>query len=203
MQPLGLAEGRDGLLYVPASLAPETPAALVVLLHGAGGNARDTLRLLRDRADAEGFLLLVPESRGTSWDIIRGGYGPDVAFLDRALAAVFARYAVAPERVMLAGFSDGASYALSLGVMNGELFRHVVAFSPGFMAPRSSSGRPRIYVSHGTRDTVLPIDPCSRRLVPRLRGDGYEVLYREFDGPHTVPAEVVREALAWLRASPT
>ena len=36
--------------------------------------------------------------------------------------------------------------------------------------------------------------------VPQLRRAGYEVLYREFDGPHTVPREVAREALDWFTA---
>jgi phospholipase/carboxylesterase len=48
------------------------------------------------------------------------------------------------------------------------------------------------------RDQVLPIDRCSRRLVPRLRDAGYEVEYVEFDGPHTVPPELVDRALEWL-----
>ena len=46
---------------------------------------------------------------------------------------------------------------------------------------------------------MLPIDRCSRSLVPRIRAQGYEVSYSEFDGPHTVPQEMVREAFttAW------
>ena len=38
------------------------------------------------------------------------------------------------------GFSDGASYALSLGAANGDLFTHIAAFSPGFMRPPVSVG---------------------------------------------------------------
>ena len=97
-----------------------------------------------------------------------------------------------------AGFSDGASYALSLGLTNGDLFTHVLAFSPGFMAPRKRRGKPRLFLSHGTRDRVLPIDPCSRRIVPQVRRAGYDVTYREFDGPHTVPDEIAREAVDWF-----
>jgi predicted esterase len=100
----------------------------------------------------------------------------------------------------VAGFSDGASYALSLGVANGDLFTHIIAFSPGFLAPASRNGQPRIFVSHGVKDGVLPIDSCSRKIVPRLKHAGYEVRYREFDGPHTVPPEVAREALDWFGA---
>ncbi|HEX8091215.1 MAG TPA: alpha/beta hydrolase-fold protein, partial [Blastocatellia bacterium] len=123
-----------------------------------------------------------------------------VAFIDRALEHTFQLYNVKPARMAVAGFSDGASYALSLGVANGDLFTHIIAFSPGFLAPASRNGQPRIFVSHGVKDGVLPIDSCSRKIVPRLKHAGYEVRYREFDGPHTVPPEVAREALDWFGA---
>ena len=130
--------------------------------------------------------------------MILGAYWPDVAFLDEALRALFARRRVDPRRVALAGFSDGASYALSLALGNGDLFTHVLAFSPGFAAPPEPVGRPRVFVSHGVADEVLPIGPCSRRLVPRLRAAGYEVRYREFPGGHSVPPELASEAVAML-----
>jgi phospholipase/carboxylesterase len=90
------------------------------------------------------------------------------------------------------------SYALSIGITNGDLFREIIAFSPGFMAPDGEVDRPRIYISHGVHDQVLPIDHCSRRIVPQLRRAGYDVTYHEFDGPHTVPPEIAREALTWF-----
>ena len=200
--PLGLGAARDGLLYLPRGHRPELPAPLVLMLHGAGGDARHGLAPLLPLADAVGLILLAPDARRETWDVIRGGYGPDVAFIDRALAATFARHAVDPARVIAAGFSDGASYAVSIGLANGDLFTHVVAFSPGFAAAGGRRGAPGLFVSHGTRDDVLPIDVCSRRIVPILRRDGYDVRYREFDGPHAVPPEVAREALDWLAASP-
>ncbi len=127
-----------------------------------------------------------------------GSYGPDVRFLDRALEQAFGRLAVDEGRLAVGGFSDGASYALSLGLTNGDLFTHVIAFSPGFSAPAERRGEPPIFVSHGTRDEVLPIGRASRRIVPRLEREGYEVTYREFDGPHAVPEAVAREALGWF-----
>jgi phospholipase/carboxylesterase len=149
-------------------------------------------------ADEHGILLLAPDSRAATWDVIRGGFGPDVAFLDRALERVFASCPVDPGRVALEGFSDGASYALSLGIGNGDLFTHLIAFSPGFAAPAVQVGRPRILVTHGVHDAVLPIDRCSRRLVPALEGAGYDVTYEEFDGGHVVPPELARQAVLWV-----
>ena len=200
LQALGLARGRDALLYVPAGHRADRPAPLAVMLHGAGGTAEHGMSLVQGLADAAGLVVLAPPSRRPTWDVIGGEFGPDVAFVDEALAATFARCAVDPARLAIGGFSDGASYALSLGLTNGDLFTHVIAFAPGFMAPAEQVGEPRCYVSHGTRDAVLPIDQCSRRLVPVLRRAGYDVRYREFDGPHTVPADVAREAVDWLTA---
>lgn len=200
VQKLGLGGRRDGLLYVPESYRADRPAPLVVMLHGAGGNADHALDPLLKLADEAGLLLLAPDSRGPTWDLILGDYGPDVAFIDQALAHVFERYAVDPERIALEGFSDGASYALSLGLANGDLFHHLIAFSPGFLAPPGQQGEPRLFISHGTQDTVLPIGPCSRKVVPRVERAGYKVRYREFEGGHSVPPRIAREALDWFIA---
>ena len=200
LHPLGLDRDRDALLYVPAGYRADQPAPFVLSLHGAGGNETSGLYPLRDLADEAGVILLSPASRQQTWDVIRGGYGPDVAFIDRALAAAFARCAVDPELLAVTGFSDGASYALSLGITNGDVFMHVMAFSPGFMAPADQRGEPRIFISHGTNDQVLAIDRTSRRIAPQLARAGYDVQYYEFDGPHTVPPEIARQALDWFVA---
>ena len=196
---LGLAPGRDGYLYIPRSYQPDRPAPLVLMLHGAGGEASGGLFPLQRLADEAGTLLLAVDSRDRTWDVIvQGGFGPDAAFIDRALAHTFARYAVDPKRLGAEGFSDGASYALSLGITNGDLFTHILAFSPGFASPAGQTGVPRIYISHGRRDRILPIDSCSRRIVPKLQDAGYDVRYHEFSGEHTVPPDVAREALDWF-----
>ena len=199
LQPLVLGAARDSYLYVPATYRVEHPVPLVLLLHGAGGHAHQGLDPLRGLADATGLLLLAPASRGSTWDLlVSHRYGPDLALIDRALEQTFSRYAVAPERVAVGGFSDGASYALSLGITNGDLFTHAIGFSPGFVAPAGRTGSPRVFVSHGTHDRVLPIDRCSRKIVPRLERAGYDVLYREFDGGHEIPPEIALEAVGWF-----
>jgi predicted esterase len=196
--PLGLTTGRDALILVPRSYRPERLAPLAVMLHEAGGTARQGLSFFGPFAEDAGLILLAPESRGRTWDIILGAYGPDAAYLDRALVWTFERYAVDPRCLAIGGFSDGASYALSLGLTNGDLFGHVIAFSPGFMAPAAARGKPAIFDSHGRRDDVLPIGVTSHELVPRLERAGYEVRYEEFDGGHTVPPDIARDALDWF-----
>ena len=195
---LGLESGRGGLLYIPPGHETMGKTPLALALHGAGGDARSGLSHLVGLADEFGLVLLAPESLGRTWDVLAGGFGPDVDFIDRALGQTFDRLNVDAGRLAITGFSDGASYALSLGLTNGDLFTHAIAFSPGFAAPADRRGKPPVFVSHGKRDRVLPIERCSRRIVPQLEREGYEVSYREFNGPHTVPGEVAREALEWF-----
>jgi phospholipase/carboxylesterase len=197
LQPLQLDTGRDGLLFVPSTYAPDRPHPLVVMLHGAGGDAAGGMSPFREHADQVGMILLAPDSRGRTWDALLGGYGRDVAFLDQALHQTLEHYAVDPGNVTVEGFSDGASYALGLGLANGDLFRRVVAFSPGFVPAGRRHGLPRVFISHGEADDVLPIDRCSRRIVPRLRSLDYDVRYREFPAGHAIPPDIVQEALAW------
>ena len=192
---LELGPGAEAYLAVPP--AGPTARALWVFCHGAGGNAHDALRAVGREAVGRGVVVLATTSAGSTWDLVAGGLGRDVAVLDAALEQVFDRLPV--DRVALGGFSDGGSYALSLGVANGDLFGDVLAFSPGFLAPPAQEGLPRIWICHGTDDRVLPVDRCGRRVAGQLRQAGYDVGYDEFAGGHVITPELVRAGLdRWL-----
>jgi phospholipase/carboxylesterase len=176
---------------------PPRPRPLLVFFHGAGGTAAQSVDLVGAPATARDALVLAPSSVAATWDLIAGGLGRDVAVLDAALEQVFARQRVTG--VALGGFSDGASYALSLGLANGDLAEAVLAFSPGFASPPRLQGRPRIWISHGSHDRVLPVARCGRRLAQQLGASGYELTYEEFDGGHVVrPADVTAALTLWL-----
>jgi phospholipase/carboxylesterase len=190
--------GPSGLLLVPSALLPTNP--LLVFFHGAGGSAAGSLPLVQPAADRHGCLVLLPTSTGRTWDFLVGGWGPDVARIDAGLAWVFDRFAVS--RSAFGGFSDGASYALSIGLANGDLADPLLAFSPGFAAPPELIGRPRVWISHGTEDAMLPIDRCARPTARSLSQAGYQVSYHEFAGPHTVPPDCLDRAARWWLAEP-
>jgi phospholipase/carboxylesterase len=194
---LGLDRKRDAILQLP-SKATGQALPLFVMLHGAGGTGEGVLRRVATAADEAGVAVLAPDSRDSTWDAIRDGFGPDVAFIDRALARVFETVSVDPARIAVGGFSDGASYALSLGLVNGDLFRRVAAFSPGFIVGGTPHGKPQFFISHGTADQILPIDRCSRVLVPQLQRRGYDVTFKEFSGGHQVPPDIAAEAMRWV-----
>jgi phospholipase/carboxylesterase len=196
---LGLGDDRDGLVYVPDTAEPGAP--VLVFLHGATGSGRAHLRAVLAAADRYGVVLVAPDSRDpVTWDLIaERRFGPDVAFLDRVLDALVdgLDLDVDTGRLAIGGVSDGASYALAVGLSNGDVFSTVLAFSPGFLVVPAATGRSRVFVSHGTADPVLPIDACSRSFVPVLRDAGYDVRFHEFDGGHTVPPAVSDAGVRW------
>jgi phospholipase/carboxylesterase len=195
---LRLSRDRDGVVYVPETYHPSRPAPLILMLHGAGSNAHDAIQPFRLSADDRGLILLAPDARNGAWDLLDGGFGADVDFIDHALCKAFERCVIDPHLVAIEGFSDGGSYALALGLRNADLFTHVIAFSPGFMTIPSGKGRPMVFVSHGSGDLILPPVRCSHRIVARLERDGYDVTFREFPGAHTIPPAIAEEAVTWL-----
>lgn len=195
---IGPDMARGGLLYVPAGYDPRRPAPLIVALHGGGGYAGSWSRLY-DVCEERSLVLMAPDSRARTWDRVSGEFGPDVGFIDAALRFTFDRCAIDPMRIALAGFSDGASYALSLGPSNGDLFTHIIAWSPGFSDPDEPIvGAPRVFISHGTQDNVLPLSGTRNGIVPMFEMDGYAVRYREFEGRHEMPDTVVSATMDWF-----
>ena len=192
---LGIASERDAVLIVPDGLQPEVPVALLVMFHGAGGSADKVLPFLIDHASQHGFLLLLPQSQFPTWDLVVGGNGPDLERLEKALREVASRFYIDPSHLGFAGFSDGGSYALSVGVTNGDVVSHVIAFSAGFMSAFQQNGTPRIFIAHGLEDEQLPIETSARPHVAKLKAVGYDVTSLEFMGPHRIEPAVVGLAI--------
>lgn len=180
---------------LPDGLPDGVPVPLLVMFHGAGGFPEKVLPHIEPHAQRHKFLVLAPHSLYPTWDIVIGGNGPDLERLHQALTAVTSRYRVDPGRLAFAGFSDGASYALSVGITNGDIASHVIAFSGGFMSVFMQEGAPRVFVAHGLADEQLPVATSGRAHAARLRAAGYDVQYVEFDGLHVIHPPVVERAI--------
>lgn len=192
---LGIADERDAVLIVPDGLQPGERTPLLVMFHGAGGSADKVLPFVIDHARQRGFLLLLPQSQFPTWDLVIGGNGPDLARLDTALSEVASRFVIDPTRLGFAGFSDGGSYALSMGLTNGDVASHVMVFSGGFMSVFLQNGTPRVFIAHGLEDEQLPIETSARPHAAKLKAAGYDVTAVEFKGPHHMAPPVVALAV--------
>ena len=192
---LSFAEGREAVLVVPEGLPVDTPLPLLVMFHGAGGDANRVLPHFVAHARARRFLLLAPQSMFPTWDIVIGGHGPDLERLDAALSRVCEHFPVDPGHLAFAGFSDGGSYALSLGLTNGDVASHVIGLSAGFMNAFTQMGTPRVFLAHGRSDSQLPIETSAHTNARRLLESGYDLTLQPFDGDHVITPWVVGRAV--------
>jgi phospholipase/carboxylesterase len=186
-------------VYRPKLLMERAP--LIVLLHGAGGQASLVLDRYIPVADRRKAIVLALQSSDVTWRIqpSRDGgadFGPGPEHLDAALTALFARVSVDPGRIVLIGFSDGASYGLSIGLANPQLFRSIIALSPGYLLiPTRVDPSQRVFIAHGRRDEILPFSNVTGQIMPDLQRAGVRPRVHWFNGGHTVDQAVVNEAL--------
>lgn len=195
---LPFPEGRPAVLVVPEGLPADAPLPLLVMFHGAGGEANRVLPHLVAHARERRFLLLAPQSMYPTWDIVIGGHGPDLQRLEGALSVVAEHFALDPSRLAFAGFSDGGSYALSAGVTNGDVASHVIGLSAGFMNAFTQAGTPRVFLAHGRSDRQLPIETSAHLHARKLLDSGYDLTLQPFDGDHVIVPWVVARAVEFF-----
>jgi phospholipase/carboxylesterase len=188
-------------LFVPQSYRPEKPLPLMLMFHGSGGRALATIESLREWAEHLEIIVVATDAFEGTWDALEGEFGTDILAADLALRAAFDRCAIDPAHLCVAGYSDGATYALGVGRANGDLFTQVVALAPGRLLGVEATGRPRFFVAHGVDDQILPINTASRVIVPELR-KRYNVEYHEFSGGHLIPENVLDLAMGWVAGVP-
>jgi phospholipase/carboxylesterase len=195
---LGIADGeRDATIYVPQSYKKGVPMPLLMMLHGFRSTA-EAVRYTFPLAEEFGVIILAPESRDVTWGISIPGFDDDMRYIGMAYRWVSEVLTLDSARIAVGGVSDGAGYALNMGLAYGDTFNHLMIFSVGLMQPFRKQGKPKIFLAHGIHDEQMPIDRTARKFVPELKDDGYDVTYREYDGGHGAPLPVVREAFEWF-----
>ena len=192
---LRLGNGRTARMRVTPG--PHTSMrGLILAFHGAGGSASEGLFVFRGAWKAPGLVLVAPAALGNSWSALQQKRDVDLVTVNRALAEAWRRCRIDRRRVAVGGFSDGATYALSIGLQNGDVFRSVLALSPGGLRDVERRGKPRVFIAHGKRDDVLPIGR-SEAAVRTLRSSGYPVTYRRFGAGHQVTPAISGAAIRW------
>jgi phospholipase/carboxylesterase len=210
-------------------IEPEQPArAAVIWLHGLGADGHDfepiVPELGLDPALAVRFVF--PHAPSMPVSINAGMVMPawyDISDLDprtphdergilrsaQALEILIAREisrGVAPERIVLAGFSQGGAIATHVALRHPERLSGLIALSTYLVrgesleAERSDAnhGLP-IFQAHGTQDPMVPYER-GVLLRERLRELGHPVTWRSYAMGHQVCLEEIREIGAFLSA---
>jgi predicted esterase len=163
---------RDQPILLGGAPLAEAAGALV-LLHGRGGSAQEMLTLARDlhTNSPAGLAWLVPEAAGRLWypfsllekvERNRPALNSALALVKRVMEKIAAAN-LAPERVVLLGFSQGASVALEFAARNPQRYGAIIALSGALLGPEgtprdyegSLAGTP-LFLGHGDSDPNLP-----------------------------------------------
>ena len=189
----------NAFAYVPATITG--PAPLIVILHGAGGDARFFLDQFKHDADRRGAILLSVQSSGRTWAQRKPTDDEaDVANIKTAISELTVKAPIDRGRTTVMGFSDGASYALSIGMAYPCLFRTIVAFSPGYaFAPSDIDTQQRIFITHSRRDPILPAANV-RDMIEGLESAGYSPEVHWFNGGHEIDPQLKNAALDFALA---
>ncbi len=178
------------------------PAPLIVALHPSGGTAATFAPLFVDVAKELGAGLAVPEGLnpsggGFDWGVLEQG----TLLVERAVERAMDAYAIDPKRVILAGYSNGASTALVMALRRPEAYAGVLSIG-GFYEERVSpvpSGKalPRFALLVGQHDDAAV---SNRRAAAALAAGGGAVRLRVYDGlGHALPPDPRGEIRAALR----
>jgi polyhydroxybutyrate depolymerase len=187
---------RHALVYVPTSLPANTPAPLVLFLHGNGIDMLYAIRGfgIREEAERAGFIALFPNGTAPAMGCcafnngapIWGDKQPpdDVAFVDRLLDHVMSKYRVDPDRVYSTGISNGGGMSSRLACELSHRITGVAVVAAARDPSACTLGRPvSVLAIHGTADPIVPFagGPDLRNVVVPSQGEIAEV-WRSLDG---------------------
>ena len=133
---------------------------------------------------------------------------PDLDFLEYAYDLIYRRFPVDAERQALLGYSDGASYGLSVGLSNPRQFRAVMAWAAGFVALDAATipedaPKPLVYLEYGTHDELFPFEQVAVPMRQTLESGGYDVSFHVDQGGRHWPSSTFQdEALDWFFSEP-
>ena len=190
------AEQAEILTILPKD-APPGPRPLIVVLHGYGDVPKANAELYRKAARRRGAIVAAPSGLRPG----PGGRGFSWTFRDeaewwvlRALERLAAAHPVDPDRVILAGFSQGANVALEVGLRHSDRFAGLLPLAGRFEAdrmPMPAAGGPRVYLLTGARD---PGVDSFRQAERRLAGAGLDARLRVVRGMgHSYPPSATEE----------
>jgi len=165
---------RSYIAHVPDDAAIGAPLTLPVLvvLHGAGGNAlkAETATGLTTFAKADDFIVVYPNgtqaadiggqlawNAGACCGVPKRTGVDDVGFIEAVLDDVQAKYAVDTNRIYLAGFSNGGMMSYRMSCELGDRIAGIAVVSGAFnVSSCDSEATTDVLIIHGTGDLTVP-----------------------------------------------
>ena len=198
-------ETRGGYsVYVPENYNASICYPMIVSLHGGSGHGRGQIWMWLKQARSDGVVVLCPTSLDSTWNL--GNPEVDTHNILRLIDTVAESWNVDTSRLMLHGISDGGTFALASGLMDGSRFSHLVPCFPSFqpllieMSSPSRLKEIRMYLIHGVLDWMFPVEG-SRLAYQTLQRAGVDIEYREIeDLSHSYPDEENESILRWYRS---
>lgn len=203
----------------------ENPTAAVIWLHGLGASGHDFEPVVPELGLPEDTAVrfIFPHAPNLPVTINGGMSMPawyDIKAMDidrvvdteqlRASADAVAKLVeqqkekgIPPERIIIAGFSQGGAVAYELGLSHPERFGGVLALSTYFATAdtvqRSEANADvPISVYHGTFDPMVP-ESLGVRSVETLKEMGYDPSYQTFPMEHSVCLEEIQDIGRFIR----
>ena len=164
----GLA--RTCVLHIPPGLDAQTPAPLVLVLHGGGGHGAgmENFTHFSGLADREHFIVAYPDGVDHNWNDGRDNprASPahnkidELAFFDALIAEIGRRHPLDARRIYVTGISNGGFMSFTLAARRAGIFAAVAPVSSGIANPIAADFAPVAPVSllilQGTADPIVP-----------------------------------------------
>lgn len=192
------------------------PRPAVLFFHGAGGLGRSVLERtshLRSFVEA-GYVVLGANGLmrpgnafGTGWSFRPEGpqQRDELGFAREVIADAAQRFGVDRQRILVSGFSIGASLTWYLACRDPSLGAAYAPVAGGFWRPhpQACTGPIDLLHSHGWRDRTVPLEGRPLRGGELVQGDVFEglQLWREVNGCRQIrPDSFETGPVFWLRA---
>jgi poly(3-hydroxybutyrate) depolymerase len=191
---------RTYVLYVPASLAADRPAPLLVTLHGSGRDGKSLVSRWQDLAEKEGIVLAGPDSTDSQhWSTPADG----PAFLRDVVEDARAVHPIDARRVYLFGHSAGALFALQMACLESEYFAAAAIHAGALLSSQFSifkyaRRKIPIQIAIGDRDEFFPIADA-RATVDALKASGFpaEIVEMHFHDHEYASSSAKINKTAW------
>ncbi len=112
---------------------------------------------------------------------------------------------IAPERIVLAGFSQGGAMALQAGLRYPEKLAGIMALSCYLplrqtltVEAHHANSATSIFMAHGSHDSIVPMTLAAASRWQLLES-GYAVEWHEYPMAHTVCMEEIADISTWLK----